>query len=188
MAAAATAEALAAALREAQDATAAARAAAAAAQAASARAEELMQQLQCMSPPASARAGRARSSLSLGELRPPTVDGAAEEGPSRARCLPRRIFVLRHGESEGNVDESMYSRVADPEISLTERGVAQAEDAGRQIRARCEADGGAYRVFFYFSPYARTKQVRPARQLHPAACTRIARMALGGEAGCRACA
>ena len=166
MAAAATHEALAAALREAQDATAAARAAAAAAQAATARAEELMQQLQCMSPPASAR-GRARSSLSLGELQPPTGDGAAEEGPSRARCLPRRIFVLRHGESEGNVDESMYSRVADPEITLTERGVAQAEEAGRQIRARCEADGGAYRVFFYFSPYARTKQVRLARRAAP---------------------
>jgi len=153
---------VAAALREANEATAAARAAAAAAQAATARAEELMQQLQCLSPPASAR-GRARSSLSLGELRPLTADGALEEAPSRARCLPRRIFVLRHGESEGNVDESLYSRVADPEISLTERGVAQAEDAGRHIRARCEADGGAYRVFFYFSPYMRTKQVRESR-------------------------
>lgn len=36
------------------------------------------------------------------------------------RVLPRRIILVRHGESEGNVDESMYCRVPDPKISLTD--------------------------------------------------------------------
>ena len=151
----ATPEALAAALREAQAATTAARAATAAAEAATDCANQLIRELQCVSPPRSAPT-RARSSLSLGEMRPTTSEGAGT--PRQARVLPRRIFILRHGESEGNVDESMYSRVADPEIKLTPRGISQAEAAGRAIRERCEADG-SYRLFFYFSPYMRTKQV-----------------------------
>lgn len=69
------------------------------------------------------------------------------------------------------MDETLYSRVADPEIRLTTRGVSQAEEAGRAIRARCEADGRSYRLFFYFSPYMRTKQARPAKA-GCASCTR----------------
>jgi len=147
--------ALAKALAEANAATAAARAATAAAEAATARAEQLIREHGMSQPPSSPL--RARSSLDMGEMRPTT-----SEKISRARALPRRIFVVRHGESEGNVDETLYSRVADPEIRLTARGVSQAEAAGRAIRARCEADGKSYRVFFYFSPYMRTKQARPA--------------------------
>jgi broad specificity phosphatase PhoE len=37
------------------------------------------------------------------------------------RVLPRRIILVRHGESEGNVDESMYCRVPDPRIRLTSK-------------------------------------------------------------------
>lgn len=47
---------------------------------------------------------------------------------------PRRIILVRHGESEGNVDESVYTRVPDPKIGLTNRGKVQAEQCGERIK------------------------------------------------------
>lgn len=41
------------------------------------------------------------------------------------RVLPKRIILVRHGQSEGNVDETMYCRVPDPQIRLTENGKRQ---------------------------------------------------------------
>ena len=41
------------------------------------------------------------------------------------RVLPKRIILVRHGESMGNVDETIYSRVPDPQIRLTDRGREQ---------------------------------------------------------------
>lgn len=41
-----------------------------------------------------------------------------------------RIFLVRHGESEGNVDKEVYQTVADHAVALTERGRAQARGAG----------------------------------------------------------
>ncbi|KAL8158883.1 hypothetical protein V2J09_000420 [Rumex salicifolius] len=83
-------------------------------------------------------------------------DGPSADMPPR----PRRIILVRHGESEGNVDEDMYTRVADPKIELTAKGVADAEECGRRIRAMIEKDVGAedWRVYFYVSPYKRTLQ------------------------------
>ncbi|EEF51229.1 phosphoglycerate mutase, putative [Ricinus communis] len=72
---------------------------------------------------------------------------------------PRRIILVRHGESEGNVDESVYTRVADPKIGLTEKGKAQAEECGKRIREMIEKDGVIdWQVYFYVSPYKRTLQ------------------------------
>jgi len=65
---------------------------------------------------------------------------------------------VRHGESEGNVDESMYCRVPDPKISLTDTGKAQAQSAGEKLKALMEAEGDDYNVFFYMSPYRRSKE------------------------------
>jgi broad specificity phosphatase PhoE len=63
---------------------------------------------------------------------------------------------------QGNVDESMYTRIPDSKISLTERGKRQAEDAGRRIREIIEAGQEAgddnWMVYFYVSPYLRTLQ------------------------------
>ncbi|XP_007040320.2 PREDICTED: phosphoglycerate mutase-like protein AT74H [Theobroma cacao] len=70
---------------------------------------------------------------------------------------PRRIILVRHGQSEGNVDESAYTRVADPKISLTEKGKAEAEECGWRIREMIEKDGADdWKVYFYVSPYKRT--------------------------------
>ncbi|KAM0945617.1 putative phosphoserine phosphatase [Dioscorea sansibarensis] len=74
---------------------------------------------------------------------------------------PRRIILVRHGQSEGNVDESVYTRVPDPRIGLTAKGWADAEACGRRIRELVSSDGdneGAndWKVYFYVSPYRRT--------------------------------
>lgn len=70
---------------------------------------------------------------------------------------PRRIILVRHGQSEGNVDESAYTRVADPKIALTHKGMAEAETCGINIREMIEADGASdWKVYFYVSPYRRT--------------------------------
>lgn len=72
---------------------------------------------------------------------------------------PRRIILVRHGESEGNVDETAYTRVADPKISLTEKGKAQAKECGKKIREMIENDGADdWKVYFYVSPYRRTRE------------------------------
>lgn len=70
---------------------------------------------------------------------------------------PRRIILVRHGQSEGNVDETVYTRVADPKIGLTEEGKAQAEECGRNIRDLIQKDGFQnWKLYFYVSPYRRT--------------------------------
>eukprot|EP00986_Skeletonema_menzelii_P001748 scaffold484_cov148-Skeletonema_menzelii.AAC.2 len=68
---------------------------------------------------------------------------------------PRRIILLRHGESLGNADESAYVTTADWRIPLTDLGVEQAVEAGRCLREKIEENS---KVVFYHSPYLRTKQ------------------------------
>ena len=80
------------------------------------------------------------------------LNPAAFKKPPR----PRRIILVRHGQSEGNVDEAVYTRVADPKVGLTEQGVAEAEERGRKIRKMIEEDGAEdWKVYFYVSPYRR---------------------------------
>ena len=81
----------------------------------------------------------------------------------RFRGRPDLIVLVRHGESEGNVDHTAYTRVADPRMPLTARGVRQARAAGPALRALV---GKGRPVFAYASPYRRARQT--------------ARLALGG--------
>lgn len=70
---------------------------------------------------------------------------------------PRRIILVRHGQSEGNVDESVYTMVPDPKIKLTPKGWEQSEKCGKRIREMIERDGADdWKVYFYVSPYLRT--------------------------------
>ncbi len=71
---------------------------------------------------------------------------------------PKRIILVRHGESEANVDPTVYARVPDWQIALTEEGVAQAREAGREISGLI--GDGAFGVFS--SPYVRTEQTKNA--------------------------
>ncbi|UJR14551.1 hypothetical protein I4U23_001548 [Adineta vaga] len=67
---------------------------------------------------------------------------------------PSRIFLVRHGESQANIDTTLYSRVADHQIELTEKGHEQATEAGRSLRSKI----GKESVYVFLSPYKRSKQ------------------------------
>lgn len=76
---------------------------------------------------------------------------------------PRRIVLVRHGESTGNVDDSVYEREPDHALALTERGWQQAEETGKRIREVF----GRERVSVYVSPYRRTHETFRAFHLDP---------------------
>lgn len=81
--------------------------------------------------------------------------------------LPHRIHLLRHGQSKGNVDRTIYSHTPDHAVPLTDLGREQAVEVGRKLREdlRPQPDPwlGAARMVqpslgVYLSPYLRTKQ------------------------------
>ncbi|XP_059648561.1 phosphoglycerate mutase-like protein AT74 [Cornus florida] len=75
------------------------------------------------------------------------------------KAIPKRIILVRHGESRGNLDGAAYSTTPDHRIQLTEQGIAQARLAGEKIRRVISEDGRLdnWRVYFYVSPYERTR-------------------------------
>src|SRR6476619_391624 len=76
---------------------------------------------------------------------------------------PRRIVLVRHGESTGNVDDTVYEREPDHALALTERGRRQAEATGKNLREVF----GRERVSVYVSPYRRTHETLRAFHLDP---------------------
>jgi broad specificity phosphatase PhoE len=84
--------------------------------------------------------------------------GIAEGAAGGLEHRPDRIILVRHGESEGNVDESVYERVPDHRLRLTERGVEQARHTGEVLRTLL----GGHSVEAYVSPYLRTRQTLAA--------------------------
>eukprot|EP00741_Cyanophora_paradoxa_P022946 tig00021531_g22166.t1 len=66
--------------------------------------------------------------------------------------MPKHITLIRHGESEANVNWSILEREPDHQIHITERGRLQAREAGRALKARI----GNQPVAFFVSPYRRT--------------------------------
>nr|GEX94762.1 phosphoglycerate mutase-like protein AT74H [Tanacetum cinerariifolium] len=85
--------------------------------------------------------------------------------PNRSKSLPKRIILIRHGESEGNRDNSTYTTIPDHQITLTPQGITQARHAGTQIQRvvsnnnnnAVDKDDDNWRVYFYVSPYVRTR-------------------------------
>lgn len=47
---------------------------------------------------------------------------------------PKRIILIRHGESEGNVDRGTYGYKPDYALELSLRGFAQAMEAGVNLK------------------------------------------------------
>lgn len=66
------------------------------------------------------------------------------------------VLQVRHGQSEGNVDEGAYTRVPDPRIGLTSQGWEEAEACGQRIRELVSTGSDDWKVYFYVSPYRRT--------------------------------
>lgn len=67
---------------------------------------------------------------------------------------PNRIILVRHGESEGNLDKDKYRTIPDYALNLTSKGIEQAQAAGAEIRDIL----GGESVYVYLSPYFRTRQ------------------------------
>jgi 2,3-bisphosphoglycerate-dependent phosphoglycerate mutase len=93
---------------------------------------------------------------------------------SLGRRAPWRIILVRHGESEANVQKDLYKRMADHAIPLTEEGHRQARVAGEHVKNCLERAMGKDRkkgfdddfrpstgrphVRLWSSPYQRTRE------------------------------
>ena len=69
-----------------------------------------------------------------------------------------RILLVRHGESMGNVDISVHEMMADHAIPLSDRGKAQAVQAGEQLGEYLRTRSIVGRFRLWTSPYKRTRQ------------------------------
>lgn len=73
-----------------------------------------------------------------------------------------RIFLIRHGESLGNVDPTVYAKLHDFRVPLTPRGREQAEQAGTFLRTyfneRADIKNNLLRIFY--SPFKRTVETK----------------------------
>eukprot|EP00639_Heterosigma_akashiwo_P029355 CAMPEP_0194687256 /NCGR_PEP_ID=MMETSP0295-20121207/16097_1 /TAXON_ID=39354 /ORGANISM="Heterosigma akashiwo, Strain CCMP2393" /LENGTH=334 /DNA_ID=CAMNT_0039575451 /DNA_START=195 /DNA_END=1199 /DNA_ORIENTATION=- len=67
---------------------------------------------------------------------------------------PKRIILIRHGQSEGNADPSIYERVPDNKLNLTSKGIGQAHECGKKLGEMI----GKESALFILSPFNRTKQ------------------------------
>lgn len=67
---------------------------------------------------------------------------------------PNKIILIRHGESQGNVDKKLYGKVPDYAIYLTEKGKKQAKKVGQDLGEII----GNKTYCAYFSPYFRARQ------------------------------
>ncbi|KAK9762828.1 hypothetical protein K7432_011053, partial [Basidiobolus ranarum] len=68
---------------------------------------------------------------------------------------PRKIILIRHGESVANLDKSIHRVVPDHRIRLTKKGVEQAREAGKRVQEEITSSD---KIQFYVSPYLRTRQ------------------------------
>jgi broad specificity phosphatase PhoE len=67
---------------------------------------------------------------------------------------PKRIILIRHGESEGNVDLRQYGKTPDFSLNLTQKGIEQAQNAGIKIKEIIDSET----ISVYISPFFRTRQ------------------------------
>jgi broad specificity phosphatase PhoE len=73
---------------------------------------------------------------------------------ARRPTYPPFIVLVRHAESEGNVDVDAYRTIGDPLIPLTPRGHAQALAMAQRLRELV----GDLRIWAFTSPYLRSRE------------------------------
>ncbi|UHS58213.1 phosphoglycerate mutase family protein [Agrobacterium vaccinii] len=75
-----------------------------------------------------------------------------------------RVFLVRHGESLGNLDERAYSQFGDHNVPLTQWGYRQAAEAGAVIATYLAglAEPGLRNLRVWYSPFLRTRQSKDA--------------------------
>jgi broad specificity phosphatase PhoE len=67
---------------------------------------------------------------------------------------PKRIILIRTGESIGNIDKTIYETVPDSQIKLTETGLEQAKLLGEKLKELIKNET----IFFHISPFERSIQ------------------------------
>ena len=67
---------------------------------------------------------------------------------------PKRIILVRHGESQGNADPDHYECTPDYALELTKDGQNQAQQTGQRIAGLIDDEA----VRAYVSPWCRTRQ------------------------------
>lgn len=80
-------------------------------------------------------------------------NGEEEERIGR-KWVPKRIIVVRHGESFANADVKVFSSTPNHMIKLNPKGIGQARKCGQLIKQLVSDED--WKVFFYVSPTART--------------------------------
>ncbi|CAF3360868.1 unnamed protein product [Rotaria sp. Silwood2] len=73
----------------------------------------------------------------------------------RCRHRPKRIILIRHGESQANKDSTVYATVPDHAIGLTEKGREQARYCGNELK---KIIGINETLICYVSPFRRSKE------------------------------
>lgn len=68
---------------------------------------------------------------------------------------PERIVLVRHGQSIGNVDKSVYKDTPDYALQLTDLGHIQAVEVGEKMQKMIAKYSS---IQFYVSPFWRTRQ------------------------------
>ncbi|KAH6806370.1 hypothetical protein C2S51_031201 [Perilla frutescens var. frutescens] len=78
----------------------------------------------------------------------------------KMKHFPRRIILVRHGESEVNEDEAVLEYVPNYKIKLIKKGIHNARTTGRKIREIVSENGELddFKVLFYVSPSSRTRE------------------------------
>ena len=71
--------------------------------------------------------------------------------------LPDTIYLVRHGQSEGNVNPKIYHHKGDSRLELTAKGMEQAQSAGARLGALLEKEGNGH-IFVGVSPFERAQQ------------------------------
>lgn len=122
---------------------------------------------------AAAGASPAKEEDGLGRLRPSAPDlhvdchyfapmhnissptsGSPIRTPAACVTRPKRIIIVRHGESMGNIDEQVYTTTPDWKVPLSQLGIDQARETGLKIKEIV----GDEPLYIYTSPYLRAKQ------------------------------
>jgi broad specificity phosphatase PhoE len=80
---------------------------------------------------------------------------------------PKRIILIRHGESESNVNKEVMATKPDFAVKLTLWGERQAKIAGEKVKSLVDeasfpmlGKGQPYDCWFYVSPFYRTRQTK----------------------------
>lgn len=71
--------------------------------------------------------------------------------------ITKTITLIRHGESEGNVDKSIYRSKPDYALRLTQKGFEQAVNLGKEIRNLHDCEFIGMEPGIYCSPFWRAR-------------------------------